>query len=74
MVSAQITARESEGSGSVWWKFMRKDGSMGEDDRWFVSAETSSEGSSYGVKISEMVSVVEAGLETVWCWVCFNVA
>ena len=53
---------------------MRKDGSMGEDDRWVVSAETNSEGSSYGVKISEMVSVVEAGLGTVWCWVSFNVA
>jgi hypothetical protein len=33
IVNAQMTAREPEGSGRVWWKFMRKDGSIGDAER-----------------------------------------
>lgn len=46
MVRAQIRARDSEGSGRVWWKFIRNDGSLGEVERWVVSAETRSDGRS----------------------------
>lgn len=74
MVKAQRTARESEGSGSVWWKFIRNEGSMGEEERWFVSCETSSDGSSYGSKISEMVSSTPIGSVAVRSWVSLSVA
>lgn len=53
---------------------MRKEGSLGEADRWLVSAEMSSGGRSYGAKISETVSVVEAGSVIVSRSVSFNVA
>jgi hypothetical protein len=65
MVRAQMTARDSEGSERVWWKFMRNEGSIGDTARWLVSWATSSEGNSYGSKMSEMVVVTEAGSVTV---------
>lgn len=74
IVKAQINARDSDGSWRVWWKFMRKEGSIGEVERWFVSCETRSGGRSYGAKMSAMVSSTPAGSEAVWFCVSFNVA